>query len=68
MTFSDYGLPRNQGGLTAQDFAGANGDLTPEQFFAFYTTMGVLLSLTAEQKKVNYVVKGSSQNILPLGI
>lgn len=52
--------------FAAEDFAGANGDVTPEQFNLFISTMQSLLApLTVEQKQAIYAVKASSQNITP---
>ena len=69
LNYTGLALPAEQGGLSADDFAGINGDLTPEQLLGFFATMQALLEpLTVEQKKVIYATKGSSQNILPPGM
>jgi hypothetical protein len=69
LNYTGLALPADQGGLTAEDFAGINSDLTPEQLLGLFATMQALLEpLTVEQKKVIYAVMGSSHNILPPGL
>jgi hypothetical protein len=66
LNYTGLTLPADQGGLSADDFAGINADLTPEQLLGFFATMQALLEpLTVEHKKIIYAVKGSSQNIPP---
>ena len=69
INYTGLASPPDQGGLTAEHFAGINSDLTPEQLLGFFATMQALLEpLTVEPKKVIDATKGSSQNILPPGV
>ena len=64
LLYTPYALPADQGGLSADDFALNNADLTVEQLLAFYQTMEILLSpLTDDQKRVIYAVKGGGSGI-----